>query len=235
MKRSILVVLIMSFCVGNVFSQVFSRVGIKGGLVKANQDMLNIASDHNEDTGYVSNVVFGGFIVHNISSHFKLINEINYKKAGTMMEMAITNETGPEPVGYIKSYHTLDYFTAPVLLQFILLENKITPFLLCGLSYNRYLSYSFDAEYSNSIASQQGDELEAILRANWCDNVYEKFTKNTFSYIIGAGFTWQVNEKINVDLECRFNRDLNSSLNNAVFNVKTYSFEIMSGISVRLR
>ncbi len=188
-------------------AQIIQNYGFKVGYVSSSQTYSNFDLDNSikRKSGYS----FGVYAdIFNFNG-FSISPELKYIQKGMGLELVITGEEGPEPIGKKIEYVYHNYLSIPISLVYKIQLISGTPFLKIAPRYDILLNSHDDFNSTSS--------------------TYDNY-KNVFGGTLSIGFIPNLNMVFNPFIEFSYHLDFTSTYSNSFTEIKNNVFEVNLGI-----
>jgi hypothetical protein len=184
------------------FNQAFGAIGLKAGLVRANQNYTYTEADLNLEPKYISGIDVGVSFEFLSFPFFGFLIEGHYLQKGMTVDFVDT--TGPEPTN-TEINNKINYLAIPVLA-------KIS---LGGLY---------------AIGGPRLDVLISKDIGTGFDTVYDDFETFVTGYDIGIGYQLGIIPTMSPLIELRYSGDFKDSYESETLSINNKSFQVLVGI-----
>ncbi len=202
-------VMILIALADNSHSGIIKGYGVQVGIVSASQNFKGEAFPMADESlkrriGFVA----GAYLEWLNLPYISAVTEIEYMQKGMGMEVVVTGQAGPEPLGKYTDYSRLDYLSVPVYGKISLPAGIGTPYFIAGPRFDYLLDYN--------------SEFLGII--------YNEFRKTAWGGMVGVGFAPHLSILIKSSVELRYNFDFTDSYKPAGREAKNNTFDVRVGI-----
>ena len=211
-KSFIKILLATAICCSAAHAQIIRGVGIKTGLMLANQAYQYETSILEKDTKYRKGFDFGIFAEINQNHFLSVLTEVHYTQKGVVDEQIITGENNPVPIGTLVWDKCIHYLSFPVLLKLNVKTGIFTAYFIAGPRLDLRLSYTSNLDLH--------------------DPVYDALEKVTVGYDVGIGFETEVFKSSALMLEFRFSPDVTDAHKSEILHIRNRAITFLLGFSL---